>query len=212
MAVINVIQAPNPDSFNYLAFPDQNPDTARYIQNQLTNFSNTLTDVGLSFMNASQDIYKQINDSMSVRAAKAAVRRAKGMFHPNVIVYQDNIEDIRSSQPIMQRYNMAQPTVRELYHKQRCDGYSDTYRDMHPGDIKHDHYDYRRVMDGIIYDDVNDEGEYTWAVNTYAHDNIGDDVDLTFDEKTDIISTWELIEMFMKEGEDPTDIYENKLT
>ena len=55
---------------------------------------------------------------------------------------------------------MAQPDIRSLYHKGHCDGYSDTYVDMEPGLVGEQHYDYRRVMDGVV-----EETETGWGLD-----------------------------------------------
>lgn len=209
MATANVIMTNTPTAFNAIAFPEQNPVNRLYIENQLNNFSNTLLDAGRQFLETSKDIYQQINDNEVVRSAKAALRMARGVYHSNTIQELYSLEELRSAQLTMQRYIMAEPNIRAAYHKQRCDGYSDTYIDVQPNHIKHDHYDYCRVMDGMVRDVVDDDSEDTWVVNTYAQDAVGNDTDeLSFDEKTDIIYTWELAKMFMEANEDPTDIYQ----
>lgn len=206
MATVNVIQAGDPTVFDMLAFPEQSPANQVYIENQLSQFSNTVTDIGKAFLDASKDIYQKVNDSNAIRAARAALRTAKGIFHPNVITQLETLDDIRAAQPTMQKYVMAYPEIRDVYHKQRCDGYSDTYRDMEPNYIGEDQYDYRRIMSGMVVE--TDDG---WECTTYAHDDLDGDRDLTVDEKVDILNTWDLIQGFMDAGEDVTDIYDGKL-
>lgn len=207
---VNVIQGGSVHSFDYLLFPEQNFANHQYIQNQFTTFSNTLTDIGRKFIESSKDLYEKVNDSNAVRLAKAALRNAKGLFQPDKIVSIDNVEDLRNAQPVMQRYIMAEPTIRELYHKQQCDGYSDTYADIEPDKIGDKHYDYRRVMTGIIVDEVVD-GEDSWVSRNYCDDLLGDDRDLNFDEKIDILKTWDIIKMCVSNNQDPTSIYSNEL-
>lgn len=207
---INVIHGGSVDSFDFLAFPTQNPMNAVYIQNQLSNFSQSLTDIGRKFIETSQAIYDKVNDSNAIRAAKAAVRMARGLFHPNEIVQLTNIEEIRFAQPVMQRYIMAEPNLRELYHKQLCDGYSSTYADIDPGVIGDKHYDFRRVMTGIIVDEVDEEGNDTWVSHNYFQDSRGDDVDLDFHEKLAVLRTWDIVKLFVGTDQDPTDPFASK--
>lgn len=202
---INVIHGGTVDSFDYLAFPMQNPNNQVYIQSQLANFSQSLTDIGRKFIETSQAIYEKVNDSNAMRIAKAAVRMAKGMFHPNEIVQLNTIEDFRFAQPMMQRFIMAEPSLRELYHRQQVDGYSDTYADVEPAFVGVDHYDYRRVTDGIIEDTVDENGEDTFICRNYFEDLRPDDKELTIEDKSAILSSWELIRMFTQAGKDPTD-------
>lgn len=208
---IQVVPVNSIASFDYMLFPDQNPQNQLYIQQQLSQFSASLTDVGRKFVEASRAIYDKINDSNAIRLAKAAIRMTKGLFHPNSIVYLNTIEDIRNAQPVMQRYIMAEPTIREIYHQQRCDGYSDTYADIEPGSLRDDHYDYRRVMDHVIQDTVNSDGEYEWVAKSFLEELRPGDKDLTHDEKCDILSTWEVMQAFISAGKDPTNIFEGDL-
>jgi len=208
--IVDVIHGGNVDSFDYLAFPTQNPNNQVYIQNQLANFSQSLTDIGRKFIETSQAIYEKVNDSNTIRIAKAAVRMAKGMFHPNEIVQLKTLEEFRFAQPIMQRYIMAEPGLRELYHKQQVDGYSDSYADVEPAFVGVDHYDYRRVTDGIIEDTVDENGEDTFVCRNYFEDLRPDDVELSIEDKSNILSSWDLIRMFRESGQDPTDPFAHK--
>lgn len=207
---IQVIHGGNANSFDMLAFPTQNPVNANYIQNQLVNFSQSLTDIGRRFIETSQELYERVNDSNVMRTARAAIRVARGMFHPNQIVQLKTIDEVRFAQPIMQRYIMAEPNLRELYHKQQVDGYSDTYADIDRGNIGDQHYDYRRVMTGHVVDFVTEDGEDSWLVNTYSQDSLGDDTELAFEDKISIMNTWEIVEMFVKAGMDPSDPFSGK--
>ncbi len=201
MATVNVIHAGDVRSFDAMLFPEQSPQTSSYIQSQLNSFSSTLTEIGKQFVESSKALYEKINDSNAIRLAKAAVRMAKGMFHPNMIIPLETLEDVRAAQPMMQRYIMAEPTLREQYHRQLVDGFSDTYADVEPKRIGEKHYDYRRVMDGIVIDD-EEEG---WIANNYFEDLRGDDRDLDLVEQRAILKTWDIIRMALASEKDPSD-------
>lgn len=204
---VNVIHGGTVDSFNYLAFPEQSPAVANYIQNQLNGFSQSLTDIGRNFIEASRAIYERVNDSNAIRMAKAAIRMAKGVFHPNDIVPLETLEEIRAAQPIMQRYIMAEPMLRGMYHRQQIDGYSDTYADVDPGQVGDKHYDWRRIMTGIVQDKVSDDGEDYWVSRNFYDEARLDDVPLDIVQKVAIMNTMDLARMFMEAGKDPTDIF-----
>ena len=205
--MINVIHTSSVDSFDHLLFPEQNPMNDVYIRQQLSNYSSSLTDIGRNFIETSKRLYEKVNDSNAVRLAKAAVRMAKGLFHPNAIVPLETLDSIRSAQPIMQRFIMAEPTIRALYHEQKCDGYSDTYADLEHNRIKDDHYDYRRVMNSIVQDVVTDDGSYDWVSKNYFEELHPNDKHLTFDEKISVLKTWDVLKMFIESSEDPTNIF-----
>jgi DNA-binding transcriptional LysR family regulator len=187
-------------------YPDQNYANQQYISNQLSAFSQSLTDVGRKFLETSREIYEKINDAVAVRAAKAALRMSKGLFHPNAIVPLETLDELRSAQPVMQRYIMAEPMLRSLYHQQRIDGYSDTYQDIQPGIIGEDHYDYRRVMTGNIQEEVRN-GEEVWVARQYLDEIHPDDRELDIQERHLVISAWDLAKKFLQTKQDPTNIF-----
>lgn len=203
-----IVTEGNPLSFNFLAFPEQHQATLQYLENQFTNISNTLTDAGRRFVETSRAIYQREHDVGLIAKAKALVRTAKNIFHPNTIVPLNTLEEIRSAQPIMQRYIMSFPELRKLYFSQRIDGYSDTYADVEPGRIGPGHYDYRRATNGMIMDEVDEDGHYRWRVSQYMEELRYGDRELTFTEKADILSTWDVIKMYLDHAVDPTNVYE----
>ena len=87
-----------------------------------------------------------------------------------------------------------------MYHDQRLDGYSDTYVDTDPGVIGEQHYDYRRVMSGIMAP-VADELYYTSYI-----EQLRDEADeLTASDQFRILDTWANIEnLILSGGKDPT--------
>ncbi len=205
MSTINVIHANSDASFDALLFQNQSPMVQQYIQNQLTNFSETLTDIGRRFVETSKDLYEKVNDSNALRLAKAAVRMAKGMFHPNAIIPLESIEDVRAAQPLMQRYIMAEPSLRQQYHKQLVDGYSDTYTDIDPGVFGENHYDYRRVMSGFVEDIKEEDGSDGWVSKNYYDELRGDDRELDFTEQHAILLTWGVVRLALNAQRDPSD-------
>ena len=206
MAIVNVIQGGGA-AFDSILYPEQNLQNQGYLYNQLQNFSQSLNDVGKQFMESARDVYAKINSSEAVMLARSAIRAAQGIFHPNQIVPLMTINDLQMAKPVMQRWVMACPDIRELHLKQQCAGYGDTYVDIDPGKIRDEHYDYRRVMDGAIIEDGDD-----WYCRTYAEDLFPGDRELDVGERQDILKTWDLVSMFVHKGEeDPTDPYSGHL-
>lgn len=204
--MINVIHASGGHEFNALLYPDQSPFHRDYFHSQVTNFNQTLNTYGQQFMAAAKDVYDRINDSSALELARRAIRSAKGLFQTNLILPLRNIDVLQAAQPTMQRWVMANPMIREMYHDQRCSGYADTYVDVEPNAIGEQHYDYRRVMDGIVVEDEND-----WHVNMYFDEIREGDRELLSSEQFDILDTWKIMELFVKAGEDPTDPFGGKL-
>jgi hypothetical protein len=205
---INVIQGTSPLAFDLLLYGDTNPQNDYYIQNNLQSFGNTLTDLGKQFMESSKEIYDRINSSSALRMARAAIRSVAGMFNPNTILQIESLEQLRCASPLMQRYIMAEPTLRAAYQRQLVDGYSDTYYDPDPEGIKDTHYYYRMVMDGVGQEIIGEDGESEFIYKFYGHELREDDKELTPDQKFSVLHTWEYIKNCMAHREDPTNKYE----
>jgi len=195
------------DAFNAVLYQDQHPANMNYFQKEISSFSNTLTDVGKQFFSGVQTLYDQINSSEAMRIAKAALNMAKSITQPNSIRSLFELPEIQNAPLMMQRFIMANPMVRELYHEQRCDGYSGTYIDMQPGKTQEEHYDYRRVMNGIVQQDTQGTMFYTQYLDELHHG----DKELALTEQVKILDTWEIAEMFIKAGNDPTSVWNESL-
>ena len=196
-----------PDVYASVAFGQKSPATVQFLQQQYDNLSHTLIQAGNSFVDKSRELFERYNGHTAMRLAKAALRSTQHMFQHDVIYSMQSIGAIQQAQLTMQRWIMASPDVRKMYQAQQCDGYSDTYVDMHPGTIGEDHYDYRKVMTGVIQLDPENE-EIDWFRKTWYTDHDLGDVDLTLSEKVDILSVWDLMKTMMKPGkEDPTSPY-----
>lgn len=206
--MINVIQGGS-TAFDALAYGiDQHPANTNYFQQQIQSISNTLTDIGQNFFSNAQNLYQQVNNSETMRIARAALRSTASLFQPNQILSIFDIHKMQNAPIVMQRWIMANPEARTLYHKQQIDGYSDTYKDMFPGVVGEQHYDYRRVMDGVVQDTTDLEGNESWCVKYYPDELYEGDKELSHYDKVDILSTYEILEAFLAAGkEDPTSQY-----
>lgn len=196
--------------FDALAYGVDRPvETMTYFQKEINNIGTTLSDAGKGFFSNVKSIYDNINNSEAMRIARAAIQTAATLFLPNTIIPLITIEQFQTAGSIMQRWTMANPLVREKYHAQLIDGYSDSYVDTQPGVIGRDHYDYRCVMNAVIQED--DEND-TWSVSYFPDELIVGDKELSHDEKVDIIKSWDLAEMFIRAGDkDPTSAYGGKM-
>lgn len=203
--MINIIHG-GTDSFNAVVYGEQNPANLDFFKRSIANVGQTLTDIGKQFYSNTSELYERFNGSDAMRLAKAAARAAASLFMPDRIGSIFEMGQFQQAPPVMQRYLMAEPFVRAQYHAQKCDGYSDTYVDREPGLVGDAHYDYRRVMHGVIKDD--DES----YVKFYIEDLEPGDRHLSHEDKVDIINSWDILKALMKAGgEDPTSPFNSKL-
>lgn len=186
--------------FSAAAFGQQDWRAQEFLSQQYENISGQLTSAGQQFFAAAQNIYEQLSGSQAMRMARAAGRKVRSLWNSDEIQKILDIAAMQHAPPVMQRWIMAEPTTRKLYHEQRLDGYQGTYIDTNPGDIGEDHYDYRRVMNGIV---VEDEDGAAYATTYY--DDLLEEIELTIEEQTDIIQTWDAVKAAIRKGsEDPT--------
>ena len=189
------------DTFNALAFGEQHPNALQWLQQQAQQVSPLLNSAGQAFMQQARNLYEQVSGSAAIRIARAARRRVSQLFQTSMIRCLQTIGEMQHASSTMQRWIMADPVVRKMYYNQQLDGYSDSYLDVHVGDIGADHYDYRRVMNGIVVD--NEDG--SWSATTYMDELFEDDRELDLMEQVDILDTWGNIRALIRQRkDDPT--------
>jgi hypothetical protein len=189
-------------SFDAILYGEDHPNTISYLQNQFTgNVGNTLNDAARNIYEKAKQTFEYFNSAEAMQFTRKAIQSVKGIFQANVISHLCDLTEMQAACSTMQRWIMSNPNVREQYHLQKCEGYADTYIDYHPKDITENHYDYRRVMDGMFVFDEKDD----WKVNIYLDDLIEGDRHLVFEEQCDIVSTWTKMDILMAlGGKDPT--------
>jgi hypothetical protein len=132
--------------------------------------------------------------------AQLAIAAAGRALHPNQITSLYELHDLQNAPPVMQRWIMAEPTLRDYYNRQTCVGYGELYENIH-GDVRGEtHYDYRRVMDG-----VGVETEDGWYAAQYPDELMEGDRDLTHLEQVGILETWDAVRFFINQKRDPSD-------
>lgn len=195
-------------AFNALAFGSKPPELRSFFEERLQSINAGIGGYSEKFKARANEMFNSFHGDRVVQIAKAALNQVRGFFNPDEIVNLTTIEDLQVAQATMRRMIMANPVVRELYHKQRCDGYSDSYVDADPGKIGWDHYDYCRVMTGIV--EVTDE---SWKFTSVAHDQRPGDSELDFHDQFSVVAqTWPSLEAIMAQAaKDPTSEWNNDL-
>lgn len=200
--------------FNALAYQERHPSTIQFLQSQFDNVRTTFTEAGQRFMAGARELFEQFNGDEALRRARALARTVKNAFQRNEIRSIFDLAGLQAANQEMQRWNMANPSIRQSYFDQRLDGYSDSYVDMHPGMIRDDHYDYQRVMNGMLQEvpeeqEGEDEG---WKATFYFTPLEEGDRELDVSEQSDILSTWQYVNAILQIGEDdPTNQRGGKL-
>lgn len=189
--------------FDALVYGQPHPGTLNFIQSTLQNATQHVSEASQQFFQRAHQAYDYFHGHEAVRRSRAALRRAGALFVPDDIRELETLGQIQAAQDRMRRYIMADPYIRGQYQAQRIEGYSDKYMDVQPEAIGEDHYDYQRLMDGLVRED--DEGRMYYVVH-YGIDD-GDQM-LSHEEQLDILNTQARVRYYIKKGkEDPTSIW-----
>lgn len=193
------------------------PTAMEYFNNQYQGMMQAAQNVGSVALQQvyqiATNMYDNIMQSRPWELAEAALRQTVHMFDPNTVRQLLNIADFQTAKPIMQRWVMAQPEIREMYHQQRIDGYNETYLDAQPSRVGMDHYDYRRATSDMIQFNGSEENPLeSWQSTTHYERLVEHDRDLTFYEKRDIQVTWDrCMHLMANQAYDPTSVFNVKL-
>lgn len=194
------------DHFNALLYGEPHPGTMKYLTNQFSVITNTVSDATRNLLNQARTRFEWFQSGDAFKYARNVIKSTTSTYY-DVIKPLSNVSDIQNAGLVMQRWVMANPVVRQRWQAQRCDGYSETYHDVQAGAIGEDHYDYRRVMSGAVV--VTDDD---WFVCQYNDDLKDGDRELTPDEQFDILHTWDAMDVLLAMGgDDPTSKDQGKL-
>lgn len=199
------------DAFNAMTFAAPHQSTMNFIQNQfvnLTNMGSALTDYGQQFVNTSMQMVDSLFSHQALQAARNIVKMTETVFRYDNVHSLLTLEELQLAKFTMQRFIMACPEIRTLYHKQQCDGYSETYIDNAPGIIGEGHLEYRQVMSGIIDDvplDQQSDLGHEWVANIYIDEQLEPDLNLCLDQQDIVLNAWDMVRGYVKaKRSDPT--------
>ena len=175
--------------------------TQEYIHSNIQNY---VSQIGEGVSNIADSVmarYNEINNSAVVNRIENMRNRLNAMWQSDTIRHLHTLNDLQQAPIVMQRWIMAEPTIRASFNRDGCSRYDGKYIDVRPGGVGNTHYDYRRVMNGVV-----DEGSYT---NFYEPLIDPADVLTTF-EKAAITATWNVINGMIDESNtDVTDPWAN---
>lgn len=188
---------------------DPHPNNFWLVNESLSTVpTQALNNMGHYFAEKAQQAYEAFENSMGVRKAKAAARSMAHQWQEDRIRLLPDVGALQQAPLMMRPYLMAEPYMRDLYHHDQADGYSDTYVDPQPGVIGEGHYEYRRVMNGMVV--MNDDGG--WHYDEWNEDLEEGDRELYFVEQVDVLRSWSVMaEQAVNGGDDPTSKYNSSL-
>jgi hypothetical protein len=188
------------DMLNTVSYGVRNHTIDDFMGQELQRASQTVIGFGQTFVQKAQEAFEAAVSSDAARLARAVTRQVNYMWQADTIRPLYGIDELQQAPPTMRKWIMAEPTIRKMYHEQQCDGYSEQYIDTEPGMIGEDHYHYRRVTDGVVFED----GDEMYSIS-YLDEEVPKEDDLLIEEQVEILQTWDSIRKAIEEGkEDPT--------
>lgn len=192
-------------AFDAMVYGEHHQGTVAFLDNQRNKVRNYLTDTAQRFKARAETLLDRYDASAAFRMTRAVARKMANCWNADVIAPLQNIGEIQHSKITMQRWIMAEPTVRTAYHRNTCDGFSDSYIDIQPTEVGAGHYDYRRATNAVFFNAGNNK---PLESVTYYETLKPDDRALHALEQADILFTWRSVKEHMDAGgEDPTSVY-----
>ena len=195
----NIITATDPDMVYRLSSgASLGQQALDYFRESYNNFVNRASQLGQQFVQNVQNMFNYYNNSNIIENTKAVLADA-GMITGEDVIYRLNETTIHNPGFLMRRYVMAEPTIYEKYENNRCVGYNDEW--FNPDPYEKDPYmreDYLRVVDGLIRYDEDDNPFTTFFSSDLSKP-------LTVKEKFIIQDAWDILQLKMAKGIDPTD-------
>lgn len=180
--------------------------TMNWLNERANAVRGAVSGAATAFFDQARTLYQTIDSGTAMQLLRNIGAKVGEIWNSNSIGYLHDIEKIQTCSLVMQRYIMANPEVRTRYLDQTIEGFNGKYENLHGNSVGSDHYDYRRVMDGICVTHDDDFKVTEWFEDT------GKDHVLTFHEKIDILDTWNRVNYWLDQGvEDPTSIYGNRM-
>lgn len=186
--------------FGAMAYARLHPNTINYLQQQTSQTMGNLTANAMNMFNNVSNVFKSFDYDSFIRTSRAAVRAIGNMWQHEGIMPIDTIGGLQQASLEMQRWLMAEPTLRAAFIDQRCDGYHETYIDKDPGVMGVNHYDYRRATNHVFMPVGN-----TMVASSYMEPIRDGDRELHVTEQADISIAWHYMrEAMLANKDDPS--------
>jgi hypothetical protein len=176
-------------------------NTLQWLGQRNESVMQSVTSAAQGFFQQAQNLYQMVSSSdalMMMRNLKAKTENTWAFD----IVPVTSLVGLQTANPYMQRWIMAQPELRQRYLNQEVEGYGESYENKHGDTVGDSHYDYRRVMDGVVTHTAEQFGYKHYLEQTPEGER-----ELTVFEKVDILKTWNTVQKYLDEGdEDPSSV------
>ena len=189
-------------------------DTQDYLTQKVEEYAGRIPDnvrgIPKDFGRELVDSVRAFTDSGLMHKIDSVKRKMKYSWQTDDIRRLNSVEDVQNASPTMQRWMMASPMIRRFKQDGRINGYAETFDDPTASEVRgSDHYEYRRVMDGVYQETVTGEKRFVGY-----HEVVTTERDLlSLLDKVDILRTWQTAEDELMNGSiDPTSVWNEKIS
>lgn len=200
------------NAFRAMAYGAPDPLTIDWCrQNQQQQFQRldpTIRDYFVNQQMTNTSVFGNVDFQRIADLSKALANTKDTVWEKDEIKIITTTASLQNPPPVMVKWIMACPQVRELYHKQQLAGYDEYYQDPEPDKRGEDHYYYRRAINGLVLEQPDGElmasewFEDLWCVTDH----------LSMIDQISIQRTWEEIARRIEENDvDPTSRFNAQL-
>lgn len=200
------------DTVHLAMFGDNSNNVARYINTQLESLGNFASNVGNSLYETLQESLNKVTSNL--RKNQIREELVGQQFQEIRFEFEEltTFRDLQLANPLMQRWVIAHPELKQHYLDQNINGYENSFVNTSGRFSGEEDYDYRLVMNGIIRTDSETNEDYS---TQYFDPLRGDDRELEFFGEQDVIlGSWNTIDHYLgnskydftKVSKDPDDL------
>jgi len=153
-------------------------------------------------------LHDRYHSDEAIRRAKAVLRTNDRYYSRDIIKPLWSLDDLQQAKPKMQKIVMSNLRVRRRYLDQTLNGYAGSYHNSAGSRIGFEDPMYRQVVNGIVFDGKDEEGNDRFYADVCYGDIPLDDNEamafepLTHQDQVDALDTWKIAEWFLDNGED----------
>lgn len=178
------------DVFNAMLYGQQSQESATRFKEAAKRVAQYLPQ---QFQRVQQVVYDNASRLADVdyrHSLKVATAHLESTWNGDYIRAMKSIAELQASSLTNARWNMAEPTYRDLYHKGQANGYGGDYVDVQPNAIGNDHVDYRRVTHGVWIESEDEDMSTMTVYDTDVSNDENEEDQLTLQQQVDIMSNW----------------------
>lgn len=192
----------NDQLFNAILYGEPQASTKRFLRKQYED-AEEMEGFSDRFISRTKSLFEDFYDSGLASRTRAALRKVRTAYIPDDVRELRTIGEIQNARPLMRSLIMAEPFIRDLFRKQRIEGYAHHYEDPYEDWVTEDIPEYQQVMSGI--EEVQEDGSVQNTIYLDVEHGLHEHIHLDPEQQFDAYFTWHRVKSMVQAGkEDPT--------